>query len=279
MGFETLISVADVAALARSRLRIVDCRAALGDPDAGRRAFDAGHIPGAVHADLERTLSGPVVPGVTGRHPLPQRTVLADWFAANGIGNETQVVAYDADNGAFAARLWWLARWLGHRAVAVLDGGIAAWQSAGAPIERAGVAPPAARFEIRPALTRTIDADAILRRSANVRLVDARARPRYRGDEEPIDRVAGHIPGAVNLPFDGNLRDGRFAAPAALARRFASVCEGDAEVVCYCGSGVTACHDLLALRHAGLPEGILYAGSWSEWIQDPSRPIARGDAP
>ena len=278
MPFETLIAVDDLIIADPSCTRIVDCRATLGDPDAGPRAFAAGHVPGAVHAHLERDLSGPIVARFTGRHPLPEPHVLAAWLGANGIGNATQVVAYDADTGAFAARLWWLLRWLGHRAAAVLDGGFAAWRAAGHPVELAATTPARARFDVRAPLERTIEAAEIVRRGSELRLVDARARPRFRGDEEPIDRVAGHIPGATSLPFDGNLApDRRFLDRAALARRFAPLVGAGADVVCYCGSGVTACHDVLALRHAGYSDGVLYAGSWSEWIQDPSRPIARGD--
>jgi thiosulfate/3-mercaptopyruvate sulfurtransferase len=258
----------------------VDCRASLSDLQHGRNAYAAGHIPGAVFADLADDLSGRLVPHVSGRHPLPEREVIATTFGAFGIAATTQVVAYDAGNGAFAARLWWLLRWLGHPSVAVLDGGLDGWAAAGLPL-RTGIehrAPTA--FPIRPPQTRTVSASEILAQPERLLLIDARSEARYRGEMEPIDPVAGHIPGAVCKPFEGNL-DGekRFLPPEQLRARFAD-CVGpeqrrDRELVCYCGSGVTACHNILALRHAGLPEAALYAGSFSEWIQDPRRPVAR----
>jgi thiosulfate/3-mercaptopyruvate sulfurtransferase len=272
MPFETLIDAAALAAFKGGDLRIVDCRAVLGDPAAGRAAYDAGHIPGAVHADLETDLSGPRRPG-TGRHPLPDPDRLAAKFGAWGIDERTQIVAYDALSGAFAARLWWLARWLGHEVVAVLDGGFADWQRHGLPVTPTPMRPEPKVFRRRPALTREVDANRVLDPAAA--LLDARAEARYRGETEPIDPVAGHIPGAQCVPFEGNLdANGRFLPAAVLRARFAAVGAETRPVICYCGSGVTACHNVLALKIAGFDEPSLYAGSWSEWITDPTRPIA-----
>lgn len=248
-------------------VRLLDCRARLGDPDWGPRAYAEGHLPGAVHASLDHDFAAP--PGAGGRHPLPEPQRLRDRFRAWGVDDGTQVVVYDDAGGAFAARAWWCARWLGHEAVAVLDGGLAAWPG---PLSRDTPEPPAGNFSIRASLTRTVDAAGLLDRLPQTALVDARTRARFDGLEEPIDPVAGHIPGAVCLPFQDNLgSDGRFRPAAELARRFAELPD---DVVCYCGSGVTAAHNVLALRIAGRPEPVLYPGSWSEWIVDPSRPRA-----
>ena len=277
-AFDTLIDPEVLAARAGDAgWRIVDCRAALTDLGFGAASYQAGHIPGAVFADLANDLSGPIVRGVTGRHPLPEPATLAATFGRLGIGADTQVVAYDAANGAYAARAWWLLRWLGHPRVAVLDGGLAGWQALGYPLESGDVHPTATTFPIRRSLTRTVTAADIVERGATFDLIDARALPRYRGEVEPIDPVAGHIPGARCVPFEGNLDERqRFVAPAALASRFAPPPpQSEKPRVCYCGSGVTACHDILAIVHAGLPEPALYPGSFSEWIQDPARRIDR----
>jgi thiosulfate/3-mercaptopyruvate sulfurtransferase len=254
---------------------VLDCRASLTDTAAGAEAYKAGHVPGALFADLATDLSGPVVPGVSGRHPLPDRHALAATFGRWGIGAQTQVVAYDAANGAYAARAWWLLRWLGHATVAVLNGGLAAWQSAGLPLRRATEHRAAATFPIRPSLTRVVSVADVIDRSASIDLLDARAEARFRGEIEPIDPVAGHIPGARCVPFEGNLdRDNRFLTRDALRDRFGARSAGR-ELVCYCGSGVSACHNILAMRYAGLPEAALYPGSFSEWIRDPARPVER----
>jgi thiosulfate/3-mercaptopyruvate sulfurtransferase len=255
---------------------IVDCRASLADAAHGRTAYAAGHIPGAVFADLADDLSGPIVAGITGRHPLPARAVLADRLGRLGIDASTQVVTYDADNGAFAARLWWLLRWLGHAPVAVLDGGIAAWVRAGGALARGVEQRGAVELRIRSALTRSVDTADVVAGGRDLQLLDARSQARFRGDVEPIDAVAGHIPGAHCLPFEGNLDAAQQFLPAGQLRaRFEPFVDGARRVVCYCGSGVTACHNILAMRHAGLPEAALYAGSFSEWIVDRARPVAR----
>jgi thiosulfate/3-mercaptopyruvate sulfurtransferase len=255
---------------------VVDCRASLTDPHAGATAYTAGHLPGAVFADLAIDLSGALVAGVSGRHPLPSPDELAGTLGHWGIGGETQVVAYDAGNGVYASRLWWLVRWLGHSRVAVLNGGLSAWQSAGFPLQTGVEARLATSFPIRPPLTRAVSLTDIIERPGSLNLIDARAEARFRGEVEPIDPVAGHIPGARCIPFEGNLdHDNRFVAPDVLRRRFAANQSADRELVCYCGSGVSACHNILAMRVAGLPEAALYPGSFSEWIQDPDRPVER----
>ena len=267
------------ARLAEPRLRLVDCRASLQDVAAGRTAYAKGHLPGASFADLLDDLSGPIVPGQTGRHPLPSPETFAAKARAWGIGATSRVVVYDDAGGAFAARLWWLLRWLGHDSVAVLDGGFPAWVAHGLPVtdEIAPLAP--GDFTPRPRVELLAAAKELeTPQSPSRRLFDARAPERFRGEVEPIDPVAGHIPGAVNLPFADNLKDARFRSPAELRERFARALDGTApeEAVVYCGSGVTACHDVLAFAHAGLALPRLYAGSWSEWITDPARPTVKG---
>ncbi len=262
----TLIS-AEALSRHLDEVRLLDCRARLGAPDYGPRAYAEGHVPGAVYASLDDDFAAP--PGAGGRHPLPDPNRLQSRFRAWGVNDDTQLVAYDDAGGAFAARAWWCARWLGHEAVAVLDGGLDAWVgdlSSDQPVPAPG------NFSIRPSLTRTVDANTLLALLGDRTLVDARSRARFDGLEEPIDPVAGHIPGAVCLPFQENLgADGRFRAPDELARRFEALAD---PIVCYCGSGVTAAHNVLALRIAGRTEPILYPGSWSEWILDPARPRA-----
>ena len=277
--FATLISPEELQQnLAAPELRLVDCRASLQDRDAGRKAYRAAHLPGAVFADLESDLSGPVVPGNTGRHPLPPVSALVERLRAWGIGNASQVVAYDDAGGAFAARLWWLLRWLGHDAVAVLDGGFSAWSAAGYALTDDEPRPSAQDFTPAARAEWLVTADEVARSSDRASLFDARAPARFRGDEEPIDPVAGHIPGAQNLPFTENLRAGRFRPERELRAVFEAALAGHAakDAIMYCGSGVTACHNVLAFAHAGLELPRLYAGSWSEWITVPTRPVARG---
>jgi thiosulfate/3-mercaptopyruvate sulfurtransferase len=258
----------------------VDCRFSLADSAAGERAYCEGHIPGARYAHLERDLSAPVTPG-SGRHPLPAPQALIATFSAWGVNDATQVVAYDDAGGAFAARLWWLLRWLGHRRVAVLDGGIGRWTGEGGALSAALPAPGARAFTPRPDFGAWLDAEQVAQGLAAHRmlLVDARAEPRFRGEEEPLDAVAGHVPGARNRPFQRNLdAGGQFLSAGELHHQFTALLAGTLpeQVVHMCGSGVTACHNLLAMELAGLPGGRLYAGSWSEWIRDPRRPVARG---
>lgn len=279
----------DAAALA-NRLAAVeptvllDCSFELTDPAAGERQFAESHLPGARYAHLDRELCGPktsVDGRFRGRHPLPAREDFAAVLGRLGIGPQSAVVAYDRQGSVYAARAWWMLRWLGHKAVSVLDGGLAAWTTA----SRATESGPATSWSALPPYpvgaprVATIDADALAARLGCVRLVDARAGERFRGEVEPIDTVAGHIPGACNRPFKDNLGpDGRFLAPEALRAAWAPLLAGHASdaVVHQCGSGVTACHNLLAVAAAGLGEGVLYPGSWSEWSADPARPIARG---
>lgn len=258
---------------------IVDCRFSLADAAAGVRAYQSGHLPGAVYADLERDLSGPVN-SKSGRHPLPDPQWLADRFGAWGIGPGVQVVAYDDVGGAFASRLWWSLRWLGHEAAALLDGGIGAWQAAGFALSTSTPQPQPRVFTAKTSLEVADVAAVEQRGNRGGLLLDARSLERFRGEQEPIDPVAGRIPGAVSAPVDGNLgADGRFLSAAVLRDRFERLLAGaaPAAVIHYCGSGVTACHNLLAMEHGGLTGSCLYPGSWSEWIRDPQRSIERGD--
>lgn len=258
-----------------SKWRVVDCRFELRAPEAGRDAWLGEHIPRAAYADLERDLSDMSRTG-RGRHPLPGGAALCRTFGRLGIGQDTQVVAYDSADGSIAARLWWLLRYMGHEAVAVLDGGWQAWCAADYPRSSGEEHPPAAVFRGSPREDRVVASEDVLRAPC---VVDARDPRRYRGEAEPLDPVAGHIPGAINAPFRDNVAaDGRFLSAARLRERFASLL-GDcpsSDAVFYCGSGVTACHNLLALARAGMTEGRLYAGSWSEWCSERSRPVARG---
>lgn len=280
--YTTLIDVTELAAnLDDAEWAIVDCRYSLFDHEQGRRAYDAAHIPHAVYADVGQDLSGPAVPGRTGRHPLPAIDVLAQRFGQWGIGPGVQVVAYDEADGSFAARLWWLARWLGHDAVAVLDGGWQAWRAAGLPVT-ADQTPHTPRMFVpapRPQLIATID-DVQTAGATPRHLFDVRVAERFRGEREPIDPVAGHIPGASNTPYTGNVgSDGRFLPAGMLRARYAALLGDTApgEAIFYCGSGINAAHAALAVCHAGLGDTRIYPGSWSEWITDPARPIATGD--
>lgn len=278
----TLVSVADLAASTGDpALRLFDCRFSLADPGAGEAAWREGHVAGAQYAHLDRDLSGPHAPGA-GRHPWPQAAAFAAWLGRVGVTPATRVVAYDAGDGAFAARLWWLLRSFGHARVAVLDGGLAAWTAAGFPLESAVPAvEPVAPYPGRFATDRLLDAGAVAARvAAGDLLLDARGAERFRGEVEPIDRVAGHVPGARNRPYPSNLRDGRFKPADELAVEFAALLDGrpPSSVIAMCGSGVTACHHLLAMAHAGLDGAALFTGSWSGWIEDPARAIATGDA-
>ena len=281
MPHTTLISAGELAArLTDPDWLVADCRFELADREAGLRSWRAGHVPGAIHADLERDLSAPITP-LTGRHPLPPIDGFVATLSRWGVSDRSQVVAYDAGSGAFAARLWWMLRFMGHDAVAVLDGGFAAWAAEGFPVATESVARPPARFVARPRPGMLCDAAGVAEALGHGEaLVDLRGAERFAGRVEPIDAIAGHVPGAVNLPYERNLdQRGRFLPAAALVKLWRERAGEAAHegVVCMCGSGVTACQGLLALEVAGMPGGRLYAGSWSEWIRDPSRPVARDD--
>lgn len=281
---KTLVSAADLRTqLASGHPPVVlDCSFELTNPEAGRLAYAAGHLPGAHYLHLEADLSGPKHDGAgrfLGRHPLPARSDFARTLGRLGIGPTTPVVAYDAQGAPYAARAWWLLRWMGHEDVAVLDGGLAAWRDAGGRLESGPAAsPPAGEpYPLHAAACPTIDAESLRAHLGRVRLIDARAPERFRGDVEPLDRAAGHIPGALNRFFKDNLAsDGRFKPRDVLRSEWSPWLAGETMVVAYCGSGVTACHNLLAIAHAGFDAGVLYPGSWSEWSDDPARPQARG---
>jgi thiosulfate/3-mercaptopyruvate sulfurtransferase len=268
-------------------IALLDCRFELSDPAAGEQAYAAGHPPGAIYAHLERDLSaaknaGPQDPAFRGRHPLPDRAAFAAVAGrAWGIGPATAVVCFDAHGAPYASRTWWTLRWLGHERVAVLDGGLDAWKAAGGAITTKVVArAPLAPYPMsaRPSMP-TIDADELMRTLDRRRIVDARGADRFRGENEVLDPVAGHIPGATSRPFKDNLdATGRFKPADVLEREWQALL-GDADparIVQQCGSGVTACQNLLVLMHAGWPATALYAGSWSEWSADPARPRALG---
>lgn len=280
MSHGLLIDAAKLAAhLDDPAWRIVDVRHQLADVHCGEAAYLAGHIPGAVFMHCDRDLSAPMN-GSNGRHPLPDPQRLAARLGALGIGPETQVVAYDDSQGMIASRLWWLLRWLGHDRVAVLDGGFQAWQAAGGQLDTAVPNPPAASFE--PSVRDlAVDVDYVGRflQTSRMHLIDARSPDRFRGENETIDPVGGRIPGACNRFFRDNLQaDGRFKPAAELRAEWLALLAGRApeQVVHHCGSGVSACHNVLAMEIAGLPGSRLYGGSWSEWCADQQRPVATG---
>jgi thiosulfate/3-mercaptopyruvate sulfurtransferase len=252
---------------------LVDVRWRLGGPP-GREDYDAGHLPGAVFLDLDADLCGP--PGPGGRHPLPDPADLQRVLRAAGVRADRPVVVYDLGDGLPAARAWWTLRWAGHEAVRVLDGGFPAWVAAGLPVTTEVPRPEPGDFTVRPGGMPVLDAAAAGRLATEGVLVDVRAAPRFRGEVEPIDPVAGHIPGAVNLPATEHVdAGGRLRSADALRSRFAAVgVDEGVPVGAYCGSGVTAAHTVLALNLAGRTDAALYVGSWSEWITDPDRPVA-----
>ena len=279
----TLISATDLGVHIDDPLwTIFDCRHDLGDAQAGARAYAAGHLPGARFAHVDRDLSGPCT-GENGRHPLPDRNVFVQWLSGQGVCEQSQVVAYDSQGGAYAARLWWMLRWIGHQPVCVLDGGVAAWQREGMPLSQHA---PAARNDTPGNLAdragvNGVGAGFIEARLGqdDWRLIDARSPDRFRGENEILDPVGGHIPGAVNRFFKDNLdAAGNFKPALQLSEEFATVLGAipAKDAVHQCGSGVTACHNLLAMEVAGLTGSRLYPGSWSEWCADPGRPVARG---
>jgi thiosulfate/3-mercaptopyruvate sulfurtransferase len=283
MSFTTLITAVELKALhtlpaSANPMVLLDCGFDLADTAAGGCAHAAGHMPGARYVHLDHDLAGAKT-GHNGRHPLPERDALAAKAGAWGIAPGVQVVCYDAQGGPYAARAWWLLHWLGHAEVAVLDGGAAAWQAAGGAWDQEP-APPAPQRPPYPAgapAMPTIDAAALQTRLGRVTLFDARAGERYRGEVEPLDPVAGHIPGATLRFFKDNLQaDGRFKPAEQLRSEFVALGALQGPVVNQCGSGVTACHNVLAMAHAGLETSTLYPGSWSEWCSDPARPVARG---
>lgn len=267
--------------LGQPEIRIVDCRFELADPRAGRAAYLSGHIPGAVYSDLDKDLAGPVGPE-TGRHPLPDPVLLAHTFGALGIDNDTSVVVYDDSTGAIAARAWWLLRWLGHERARVLDGGFRAWVDVRYPTEKGGIDVQEREFAARPRNELILQTDEILRAgesASGLRLVDARSEARFQGVEEPIDDVAGHIPGTRNLPCADNVDEkGRWRSVGLIRERLEEVLgEPDGKPwSVMCGSGVTACHLVIAGLLAGYAEPRVYVGSWSEWITDSNRKVATG---
>ncbi len=282
MAFTTILSADDLKGLLASATPplLLDCSFELTQPGKGREAYLAGHIPGARYVHLDDDLAA-APSGTNGRHPLPDAEALAQRLRVLGLSQGQQVIAYDASGGAWAARAWWLLRWLGHEAVAVLDGGLPAWVEAGGALE-AGEAGPTIVGDFAPRaplVGGTMEADEVLANieSRAAQVLDARDPSRFRGDPNPIDPVAGHIPGAKNRFFRDNLdASGRFRPANALRSEFTALL-GEAHAILQCGSGVTACHNALAMEIAGLPGARLYPGSWSEWIADPSRPVATGE--
>lgn len=283
MGHTSLIPTGDLAHhLDDPHWVIVDCRFSLDDTKRGRKEYLAAHIPRAVYAHLDEDLSAPVIAGETSRHPLPSTDEMAERFGRMGIGDGTQVVAYDDAGGAIAARLWWMLQYLGHDAAAVLDGGWPAWIAENRPVHEGAERNEPQTLTAKPREHLIVDAEDVerIRHDPAWRLLDARDAARYRGEVEPIDPVSGHIPGALSAPFKENLSDdGRFRSQEELRARFRGIL-GDTpsdRVATHCGSGVTAAHNILAMRHAGLGDAKLYAGSWSEWILSPTRPVAKGE--
>ena len=287
--YTTLISAAQVQTLlaGNTPCMVFDCSCDLMQPETGPAQYQEAHIPGAVYAHLDTALSAKGERSITraasgGRHPLPARDVFASWLGSVGFGNGVQAVVYGRQGANYCGRLWWMLKWLGHDNVAVLDGGFQAWQAAGGAI-RSGpeVALPAASFAIKEPLAQLVDVDTVV---ANLgkpgqNLLDARGAPRFKGEVEPIDPVAGHIPGALNRPFNQNIgADGRFKDAATLRAEFTALLgqRDPAGVVHHCGSGVSAVPNILAMEIAGFGPTALFAGSWSEWCSDPTRPVAQG---
>ncbi len=283
MTYTTIISASDLAR-ELGRCVVVDCRHDLFNPEAGPAGYRAGHIPGSFFLHQDTDLAGRKT-GHNGRHPLPEREAIRDLLASLGLSDGGQLVAYDTSGGQMAVRLWWLARWIGHPEVAVLDGGLAAWQRAGGELSVAVPArPQPGTLSLRASLAPSIDLAGVQAAIASgaPTIVDARTAERYRGEAEPIDPVAGHIPGAINRPMPENLQpDGCFKPAAVLRSEFVALLGqvAPANVAHHCGSGIAGCHNVLAMELAGLGGSMLYPGSWSEWCADPSLPIATGAAP
>lgn len=283
MRYTTLISAADLAAHASDpNWIVIDCRHDLTNPDAGRAAYATGHIPGAEFAHLDTDLSDKK-PGPNGefrgRHPLPDPDAFIETLRRWGINDDSQVIAYDAQGGMFAARLWWMLRWVGHEAVAVLDGGLQAWQAHNMSLSTEHVAKSRGNVTRKPSIVASVNVDEVVDNlSTNARIViDARSPDRFRGENETLDPVGGHIPGAKNRFFKDNLQaDGRFKPAQQLRAEFNALIRSPENSIMQCGSGATACHNLLAMEVAGLPGAALYPGSWSEWCANPTRPVATG---
>jgi thiosulfate/3-mercaptopyruvate sulfurtransferase len=283
-SYKYLVSVDElIARLSEPTWKTVDCRFDLMHPEKGYGEYQRDHIPGAQYAHLDKDLAGPVS-GSTGRHPLPSVEVFSRTLSAWGIDNNSQVIVYDHASGATAARLWWMLRWVGHERVAILDGGYAAWQNAGQPVSDQEELVARGRFRPLPdsrTIASTEEIQALLGAGEALTIVDARDRQRFAGKSEPIDSVAGHVPGAMNFPYFESLNaDGRWKSPEELKAAWTRLLgqAGHAPWITMCGSGVTACHLVLSARLAGLPEPRLYIGSWSEWIRDPARPVTRDKA-
>ncbi|WP_225847351.1 sulfurtransferase [Streptomyces sp. HPF1205] len=274
---QPIISAAELAQTSESRV-LLDVRYRLGGPP-GYPEYAKGHIPGARYVDMDAELAG--APGPRGRHPLPDAEAFGAAMRKAGVGADSDVVVYDDGNGWGPARAWWLLRWAGHERVRVLDGGLDAWRAAGLPLSTEEPAPEEGDFVPRPGAMPVVDADGAAALARRGLLLDARVPERYRGEVEPIDPVAGHIPGAVNAPTTANAGpDGRFLPAADLVRRFEALgAASGREVGVYCGSGVSAAHEILALVLAGISAPALYPGSWSEWTADPARPVATGSQP
>ena len=279
MAFHTMLSAADLKKnLDNPEWAIMDCRFDLQEPDLGYQEYLEGHIPGSLYIHLDRDLSSEIIPGKTGRHPIPDKNLFSERLSSWGIDNLTQVVVYDNKSGGLAARLWWLLRWLGHNDVAVLNGGWPAWEIENDPIEAGESTREPRVFTPSEQPQYIVDAEFVeqVRLDPDYLLVDSRAAERYWGINETIDPIAGHIPGAVTAPYAGNLDQQGFFLPAELLKeRFENLLEGipTENVIFYCGSGVTACHNIVAMSEAGYEMPKLYPGSWSEWITDPSRQI------
>jgi thiosulfate/3-mercaptopyruvate sulfurtransferase len=283
MRYTTLISAAELAThINEPNWLVLDCRHDLANPQAGQNAYALTHIPSAQFAHLDKDLSDkkPSPNGeFRGRHPLPEPSAFIDTLRRWGVNHDSQVIAYDAQGGMFAARLWWMLRWIGHAAVAVLDGGLAAWEAQGLPLTAEQSSRPNGNIDIRPALVSSVTAQDILGNLAQqtLTIVDARSPDRFRGENETLDKVGGHIPGAKNRFFKDNLQsNGRFKTAEQLRTEFNTIVTTPNTTIMQCGSGVTACHNLLAMEIAGLTGAALYPGSWSEWCADPSRPVATG---
>ena len=281
MNYNTIISAADLAGIIdQDNVRIFDCRFMLKDPQGGLKMYQEGHLPNAQFADMDTQLSSPMTE-TSGRHPLPDIDAFVKQLGQWGVNNDTQVIAYDDISGAFAARMWWLLRFLGHEKVAVLDGGMQQWQKIGKQLTQDVPTITAQEFNAQPQMDWLVEIETVQTelKNKNITLIDARAADRYTGKDQQTDPVPGHVPGARSLPFPGNLVDGIFNTPETIRSRFAEVI-GDQEldkVVNMCGSGVTACHNLLALAVAGYAPTKLFVGSWSQWIRDKSRPVALGE--